>query len=149
MDADNSARALTDGILNLRFLAGFTGQSLTSGAVNLAGNRTNPEAIEGFLNNQIDALDVDGNGQARSLTDGILVLRYLAGFRGDSLINNAVDADATRTTAEEIEAWLATAVTGNGTASSPVAGSQSFVFLPNDDDIDVFFSSEFTNTRGF
>ena len=49
------------------------------------------------------SLDIDGDGKAAPLTDGLLVIRYLFGFRGDSLISGAVAAGATRTTAEEIE----------------------------------------------
>ena len=43
-----------------------------------------------------------------ALTDGLLTLRYLFGLEGDTLINGAVAVDATRTTAEEIEAHLET-----------------------------------------
>ena len=50
--------------------------------------------------------DVDGNGQIDALTDGLLALRYLFGLEGDTLINGVVAADATRNTAEEIEAHL-------------------------------------------
>ena len=51
-------------------------------------------------------LDVDGNGQADALTDGLLTIRYLFGFRGATLIDGAVDAGCTRCTAPEIEAYL-------------------------------------------
>ena len=52
--------------------------------------------------------DVDGNGTQDALTDGLLILRYSFGLTGDSLISGAVADDATRKTAEEIEAYLAT-----------------------------------------
>ena len=51
-------------------------------------------------------LDVDGNGTADALTDGISIVRYLFEFRGDILINGAVAPDAIRDTAPEIEAFL-------------------------------------------
>ena len=38
----------------------------------------------------------------------LLVIRYLFGLRGAALIANAVDAQATRKTAPEIEAYLQT-----------------------------------------
>ena len=41
-----------------------------------------------------------------ALTDGLLTLRYLFGLQGDTLINGVVAGDATRKTAEEIEAYL-------------------------------------------
>ena len=55
-----------------------------------------------------DLADIDGNGDIDALTDGLLTLRYLFGYEGDTLINGVVAFDATRTTAEEIEAHLET-----------------------------------------
>ena len=52
--------------------------------------------------------DIDGNGTQDALTDGLLILRYSFGLTGDSLISGVVAEDATRTTAEEIEAYLET-----------------------------------------
>ncbi|MBO1350742.1 MAG: hypothetical protein EBE86_026715 [Hormoscilla sp. GUM202] len=43
-------------------------------------------------------LDVDGNGTAGALTDGILFLRYALGFREQALIEGAISPGATRTT---------------------------------------------------
>jgi hypothetical protein len=51
-------------------------------------------------------LDIDGDGHADALTDGLLVLRYLLGFRGNSLITGAVATGATRTSANDIESRL-------------------------------------------
>ncbi len=51
-------------------------------------------------------LDVDGNGSNDALTDGLLVIRYLFGLRGEALIASAIGADATRTTAADIESFL-------------------------------------------
>lgn len=53
-------------------------------------------------------LDIDGNDKVDALTDGLVILRYVFGLRGDVLIGGVVASDATRTTAEEIEAYLAT-----------------------------------------
>jgi hypothetical protein len=49
-------------------------------------------------------LDVDGNCQADALTDGLLILRYLFGFRGTALVEDALAADATRTDPAQIAA---------------------------------------------
>ena len=54
-----------------------------------------------------DLADIDGNGEIDALTDGLLTLRYLFGLQGDTLINGVVAGDATRTTAVDIEAYLA------------------------------------------
>ena len=52
------------------------------------------------------ALDIDGNGTVDGGTDGLLVNRYLYGFRGASLISNAVGGGCTRCTATKIEVYL-------------------------------------------
>jgi hypothetical protein len=51
--------------------------------------------------------DIDGNGMLEALTDGLLVLRYVFGFRGATLITGAVGADCSRCAASSIEAYLA------------------------------------------
>ena len=40
------------------------------------------------------------------LTDGLLLIRYLFGFTGDSLISGAIGDGAERDTAEEVEAYI-------------------------------------------
>ena len=35
-------------------------------------------------------LDIDGDGESKPLTDGLLLIRYLFGFSGDSLISGAI-----------------------------------------------------------
>lgn len=52
------------------------------------------------------ALDIDQNGRFDALTDGLILLRYAFGLRGEGLINGVIDADANRTSAEDIEAYL-------------------------------------------
>ena len=51
-------------------------------------------------------LDVDGNGFVDALTDTLLITRYVFGFTGNDLIKGAVGEDATRTSSEDIEAYL-------------------------------------------
>ena len=52
----------------------------------------------------------DGNGKAEALTDGLLVIRYLFGFRGESLTAGAVASDAQRRAPEDIEAFISTLI---------------------------------------
>ena len=52
------------------------------------------------------SIDVDGDGSVDPLTDGMLIIRYLLGFSGNSLIDGAVGTDATRKTSEEIEDYI-------------------------------------------
>lgn len=58
------------------------------------------------------SLDIDGDGQAAALTDGLLIVRYLFSFTGTSLVEGAVGAEATRTDA----AALLASLNGLGTA---------------------------------
>ena len=51
-------------------------------------------------------LDIDGNGVESLYSDGLLIARYHAGLRGNSLIKDAVAVNASRTNAAEIEAYL-------------------------------------------
>lgn len=53
------------------------------------------------------ALDIDADGGIDALTDGLMFLRYLFNLRGEALISGAVANDAFRTTAAEIEAYIA------------------------------------------
>ena len=50
--------------------------------------------------------DLDGDGESRPLTDGLLLIRYLFGFSGDSLIFGAIGEGAERDSAEEVEAYI-------------------------------------------
>ena len=100
--------ALTDGLLVIRYLFGLTGTTLTSGAIGGTATRTDPAAIKTYLDGMRAVLDVDGNGNADALTDGLLILRYLFGLRGAALINGAFDPLGARTTAPDIQTYLQT-----------------------------------------
>ena len=63
--------------------------------------------ITSRINNLGLLLDIDGNSRIDPLSDGLLILRYLFGIRGTTLINGVIATDATRTTASEIESYLA------------------------------------------
>jgi len=52
------------------------------------------------------SLDVDDNGQADVLTDGMIILRYLFGFQSAALINGILALDAQRTEPVQILACL-------------------------------------------
>ena len=107
-DVDESLQAqpLTDGLLVIRHLFGFSGDSLISGAVSGEAGRDSSEAIAGYLTDADSQLDIDGDGESKPLTDGLLLIRYLFGFSGDSLISGAIGDGAERDTAEEVEAYI-------------------------------------------
>ena len=108
LDGNGEYDALTDGLLLLRGMFGLDGNALIGGTV--ASNATYTAAVD--IESRIailgDLADIDGNGQIDALTDGLLTLRYLFGLQGNTLINGVVANDATRDTAEEIEAHLKT-----------------------------------------
>ncbi len=100
VDLNGQADALSDGILIVRYLFGFTGNALTDGAVDLAGQRTDPTAIQNYLNSISPSLDVDLNQQADALSDGIVIIRSLFGFSGNALTDGAIDPGGQRVRAQ-------------------------------------------------
>ena len=106
VDGNGTYDALTDGLLVLRWLFGLTGPSLVNGAIGTGATRTTSTDVIAYLNSVRPVLDVDGNGQFDALTDGLMIIRYLFGLRGNSLIVGAVGTGATRTTAAAIETYI-------------------------------------------
>jgi predicted outer membrane repeat protein len=109
IDASVSATrydALTDGLLVIRYLFGLSGPGLTAGALGGTATRTDPAAIVTYLDGVRTALDIDGNGATDALTDGLLILRYMFGLRGSSLITGAFDPLGTRKTSQDIETYI-------------------------------------------
>ena len=107
VDENLEAQPLTDGLLVIRHLFGFSGDSLTSGAVSGEASRGSSEAIAGYLTDADSQLDIDGDGESKPLTDGLLLIRYLFGFSGDSLISGAIGTNATRKNPEAVSAYIA------------------------------------------
>jgi hypothetical protein len=92
----------------VRWLFGFTGPTLVDGAVSFGCSRCTAPEIDAWLATIEDELDIDGDGETSALTDGVLVLRWLFGFRGDELISSALDElECTRCTVTAIESYLA------------------------------------------
>ena len=108
IDGNEKYDALTDGLLLLRGMFGLDGSALVTGTVASDATYTESVDIESRIATLGDLADIDGNGEIDALTDGLLTLRYLFGLQGDTLINGVVASDATRNTAEEIEAHLET-----------------------------------------
>lgn len=81
-------------------------------------------------------LDVDGDGEVKALTDGMLILRFLAGFNGESLIDGVVDADGSRTTAAQIETWLSPFVVAPPAAVATGGLNDSVIVTPQVEDED-------------
>ncbi|MEO8132463.1 MAG: hypothetical protein ABI831_00575 [Betaproteobacteria bacterium] len=100
--------ALTDGLLIIRYLFGLTGTSLTNGALGPLATRTDPTSVKNYLDGMLPLLDVDGSGTSDALTDGLMLLRYLFGLRGNPLVNGAIAPGALRTTPEDVETYIRT-----------------------------------------
>ena len=108
IDGNGQYDALTDGLLLLRGMFGLDGSALVTGTVASNATYTATADIEARIAILGDLADIDGNGEIDALTDGLLTLRYLFGLEGDTLINEVVASDATRTSAADIEAHLET-----------------------------------------
>ena len=106
VDENLEAQPLTDGLLVIRHLFGFSGDSLISGAVSSDASRDASDTIASYLTDADSQLDIDGDGESKPLTDGLLLIRFLFGFSGDSLISGAIGDGAERDTAEEVEAYI-------------------------------------------
>ena len=100
---------LTDGLLLLRYLFGFTGTPLTAGALGGTATR-NADAILAHLDQNRMAFDADGSGGVDALTDGLLIARYLSGSTGQALVQGAIGSGASRTTEPQVECYLGTLV---------------------------------------
>ena len=106
IDGDGEAKALTDGLLVIRHLFGFSGDSLTAGAIGSGADRSDSLDVTSYLEGANSELDIDGDGDAKALTDGLLLIRSLFGFSGDSLTAGAIGTDATRATPDAVSAYI-------------------------------------------
>ena len=106
IDNNNARDALTDGLILIRRMFGLTGGAMIARAIGPNAQRSDPVAIASYIVDVNPKFDVDGNGQVDALTDGVLILRYLFGVRGNALIANAIGPGATRSTIVTIESYL-------------------------------------------
>jgi len=106
VDENLEAQPLTDGLLVIRHLFGFSGDSLISGAVSGEAGRGSSEAITSYLTDGVSELDIDGDGTSGALTDGLLLIRYLFGFSGGTLLSGAIGDGAERNSAVAVEAYI-------------------------------------------
>ncbi|MDC3105485.1 M12 family metallo-peptidase [Gammaproteobacteria bacterium] len=105
IDGNEKYDALTDGLLMLRHMFGLTGDALITDTVAADAQYKTSDEIESRISLLGELADIDGNGEIDALTDGLIVVRYLFGLRGSSLIEGAVAENATLSS-EQIEARL-------------------------------------------
>lgn len=110
IDQDGSIDALTDGLLTLRYLFGFRGQTLIANTSSPSCTRCSADQITTYLATAVEnkVFDCDGNNIVDALTDGLLFARYLFGFSGNPLIENVVGSGAQHTTSEALQECLNT-----------------------------------------
>ncbi len=106
VDGDGTLGVATDGRLILRHLFGFAGDPLIADAVGPGATRTTAAEIRAYLLDLEPGLDVDLDGRRDALTDGLLIVRFLAGFSGQALVDGVLGPDATRTDPQEIADFL-------------------------------------------
>jgi hypothetical protein len=106
IDGNGVEDALTDGLLIMGYLYGFRNVPLIDNAIGPYAVRTKAEQIEPLLENMYMLFDIDGNGAVNALADGLLLVRYLFGFRDYELIYNLNVPDCTRCNSEDIIEYI-------------------------------------------
>ena len=94
LDIDDSAPATpydaaTDGALLIRYLLGYRGINLTNGAISGSARRDATQ-IAAHIAANLTLFDVDGDGQTRATTDGVMILRRLLGITNAAAITQGV-----------------------------------------------------------
>jgi Tol biopolymer transport system component len=117
IDANTQADALSDGVLLVRKLFGFTGTTLIDNALNDGATREDPVEIIDYINSQGNIFDIDGNNQVDALSDGVLAVRYLLGFRGATLTGGVIGDNASRDPSQ-IESYIQGLLETNATTDS-------------------------------
>jgi len=111
IDGNDKFDALTDGLLILRSMFGLSGTPLISGVVADDAVYKYSGQIQSRIAALGERIDIDNDGRTDALTDGLLILRYLFGLRGDVLIAGVVSDNAQRSEASDIEAYLLALIT--------------------------------------
>ena len=107
VDGNGASAPMTDGNLIIRYMKGLRGNDLVAGVVDSQGTRSTAAAIEMYLNaTSPTMLDVDQNSLVEAQTDGLLILRFLFGLRGETLVNGLIGQGAVRETSADIEIFL-------------------------------------------
>lgn len=113
IDGNGQFDGLTDGLLVLRYMFGFSGEQLINGSVATDALYTSAGVIEARIEGLGERIDIDANNQLDALTDGLLILRYLLDFHETALTDNALSSDASRVEPAAIEAYLESLKTGS------------------------------------
>lgn len=112
VDGDGIADA-SDALMLLRRLVGIDGAKLTADrSFRTCATRTNASSVAAFVDAQKSPvagtipLDVDGDGEVRATTDGVMILRALLGLPAAAITNGAVNPAGIRGTASAVAQHL-------------------------------------------
>ena len=108
IDGNGQYDGLTDGLLILRYMFGFSGEQLISGSLATNALYSSASLIEARIAGLGNRIDIDGDNQLDALTDGLLILRYLLDFKEAALTGGALSEGALRVDPAAIEAYLQT-----------------------------------------
>ncbi|MBT3428771.1 MAG: family 16 glycosylhydrolase [Gammaproteobacteria bacterium] len=114
VDDDGQVDPLTDGLLIMRYLFGFSGEALTKDAVGIGAGRFGAAQLVDHLDQNKSYLDIDGDATELPLTDGLLIIRFLFGFEGEPLLEGSLDPAATRKLPAEIASYFTTIIDTDG-----------------------------------
>lgn len=106
IDGNGVEDALTDGLLVMGYLYGFRNMPLIDNAVGPYAVRTTADQIEPLIKGMYDLFDIDGDGTVNALADGLLLVRYLFGFRDYELIYDLITPNCTRCNADDIIEYI-------------------------------------------
>ena len=107
IDGDGYILSFTDGILIILYLLESRGESLIYHNYNPSGcTRCDADSIENYLKSVVQYFDIDGDGEVRGNTDGLLINRYISEIFDDNLINRVVGNNCTRCSLDSIKSYL-------------------------------------------
>ncbi len=114
IDGNGAVETERDLRLLLRYLFGFRGERLIYNVIDPVDcTRCRLAEIAPYLQAHRAEFDIDGNGRGLALSDGLLLLRYQADWRGDVLLAGVVDREGcTRCDAAAIEDYIAGLLAG-------------------------------------
>lgn len=105
VDANQALNGLVDGVIIARYLEGKRGAALLA---NVSTSSVNLTQLDSRLDLLKPTLDIDGDNSLDANKDGLLVIRYLSGLRGNALIGQLDLTNAKRKTAPEINQYIET-----------------------------------------
>ena len=120
---------------------GISGDVLLLGTVAPDALYKTASEIQIRIDGMGNTLDIDNNSNKDALTDGLIILRYLFGLRGDVLISGVVASDAKRTSSSDIQSYLES-LTSLNTAGPVITSASSFSVDENQTDIGVITATD-------